>query len=242
VRPLRYLRGGAIVVALALSPVAAGTEVAQAASSARPQRLVPAAPAAPQARNVAPQARNVAPQARNVAPQARNVAPQARNAPLVEPVALGTALPALWTIGMYCPGWLRTVWGSAADYLDGRYCPDQSFEWSGQPGYAPIWLNHAGRWHVGDPGGQCTGVAERSWYFDFHAACMAHDYCYDLGREHYFMLFKGDCDLKFHEIMLEDCAGRTWPTDSWCRAKAAVYLQGVKSLGPWTFWPEHDDW
>lgn len=150
---------------------------------------------------------------------------------LVAPTTAG----AWWSWGAQpCGPWEATALAGARAYVEGWACPADGFV--ERQGYQPTWVFHAGFWHVVDPTAGCTSSPDRSWYFDFRAACGIHDYCYDLGREQYGNVWKADCDWLFYEVAIQDCATR-WSLRSKCLGAADSYWRAVRILGVWWFNP-----
>ena len=137
-----------------------------------------------------------------------------------------------------------TTTATASQYLNGQKCPRYADIIA--RGYYPQWIEHFDRWRVGKANGDCTGIPERldTWkpqdiidilialglartyplafgvIYDFHQACQAHDYCYDLGhsdRLNYSNVRKSACDNIMHEDMKYDCTKRRFNVRPLCR-------------------------
>jgi hypothetical protein len=76
------------------------------------------------------------------------------------------------------------------------------------------------------PGG--TGdqlVPDSGPWFNFTAACAAHDACYAAQRGQAF------CDRRFRDDMYASCAMRPWYQRGLCRGTADVYYEAVRRFG-----------
>lgn len=76
------------------------------------------------------------------------------------------------------------------------------------------------------PGG--TGdqlVPDSGPWFNFTAACAAHDACY--GAQ----LGQANCDRRFRDDMYAHCATRPWYQRGLCRSTADVYYAAVRRFG-----------
>ena len=151
-----------------------------------------------------------------------------------------------------------TTTGTASQYLNGQKCPRYSDIIA--RGYYPEWIEHFDRWRVGKANGDCTGIPERldTWdpqdiidiliilglsrtyplafgvIYDFHQACQAHDYCYDLGhsdRLNYSNVGKSACDNIMHEDMKYDCTKRRFYVRPLCKFIAGGAFATVSAVG-----------
>ena len=68
-------------------------------------------------------------------------------------------------------------------------------------------------------------VPDRGPWFNFTAACAAHDACYAARRGQAY------CDLRFRDDMYAHCATRVWYQRGLCRSTADVYYQAVRRFG-----------
>lgn len=134
--------------------------------------------------------------------------------------------------------------GIATDYATGWRCP--GFWDSITIGYFPVWIEHFGKWSVGAPKGAtdiCSWSPNRLeiWgygvIFDFHQACLVHDYLYDLRRKAGFpFIWRLDSDNIYHDLMEWDCrhrSGSVWypsPQQDCAIYKDAAY-QAVRIRG-----------
>ena len=151
-----------------------------------------------------------------------------------------------------------TTTGTASQYLNGQKCPRYADIIA--RGYYPEWIEHFDRWRVGKANGDCTGIPERldTWdpqniidiliilglsrtyplafgvIYDFHQACQAHDYCYDLGhsdRLNYSNVSKSACDNIMHEDMKYDCTKRRFHVRPLCKFIAGGAFAAVRTVG-----------
>lgn len=80
----------------------------------------------------------------------------------------------------------------------------------------------------------CTIVPDSGAYFNFHAACDAHDYCY--AFKYYGDSYNGrlTCDQIFRDDMRAYCNSTyswSWWRRSICRGVANTYYTGVRTFG-----------
>ena len=68
-------------------------------------------------------------------------------------------------------------------------------------------------------------VPDTGPWFNFTAACAAHDACYgaQLGQAY--------CDTRFRDDMYAHCATRVWYERGLCRNTANVYYEAVRRFG-----------
>ncbi len=68
-------------------------------------------------------------------------------------------------------------------------------------------------------------VPDSGPWFNFTAACAAHDACYgaQLGQAY--------CDNRFRDDMYAHCATRVWYQRGLCRNTANVYYEAVRQFG-----------
>ncbi len=126
-------------------------------------------------------------------------------------------------------GAVATISGDAASPCDAGGAtaeadePDEPAEpvRPGQPLPLPEGWEPNGCGPAGNDAGN-TVVVDSGPYFDFGAACDAHDACYKQQRG------KDLCDHLFLRDMLDDCKGRWWKTRDLCASHAYAYFQGVQ--------------
>jgi Prokaryotic phospholipase A2 len=68
-------------------------------------------------------------------------------------------------------------------------------------------------------------VPDSGPWFNFTAACAAHDACY--GAQ----LGQANCDRRFRDDMYAHCATRPWYQRGLCRNTANVYYEAVRRFG-----------
>ena len=153
-----------------------------------------------------------------------------------------------------------TTTATASQYLNGQKCPRYADIIA--RGYYPQWIEHWNRWRVGKANGDCSWIPERldTWdpedvkavltillittttpipripgvVYDFHQACQAHDYCYDLGhsgRLNYTNVERLSCDNIMLDDMLHDCPNRSFHVRWLCRLISNGAYKAVRKGG-----------
>ena len=97
---------------------------------------------------------------------------------------------------------------TAVEYIAGFACPPEGFE--DALGYRPVLVETAYGWRYTRPAsadGGCSGpLGDTGPFWDFTAACEAHDYGYDLVRMG--MGDRAEADALLYRDMMESCGGR----------------------------------
>jgi hypothetical protein len=153
-----------------------------------------------------------------------------------------------------------TTTGTASQYLNGHKCPRYADIIARV--YYPQWIEHFNRWRVGKATGDCSWIPERldTWnpddveavlavllittaipiptipgvVYDFHQACQAHDYCYDLGhsgRLNYSNVRRSNCDSIIRSDMLHDCPNRRFHVRWLCELIAKGAYEAIRRAG-----------
>ena len=124
---------------------------------------------------------------------------------------------------------------SIYDYLTDVACPPSGF--AQEFGYTPVVVSTPQGLRVKRPtsaNGQCTGIADTSWSYDFQLACRTHDYAYDLVRFGAPGGDVGEADNFLYNDMQSDCDSRWFLQRMSCRGNANLIwsvLRGLDHLG-----------
>ena len=99
------------------------------------------------------------------------------------------------------------------DTFDTASCPITGM-FEAANGYLPVWghegnvANDYGKVLIRQ-GGECTGISDTGWAWDFQVPCKAHDYCYDLRKASFSgTVTDSDCDVMLWYLMEANCNDR----------------------------------
>ncbi len=99
---------------------------------------------------------------------------------------------------------------------DYGYCPAPGM-FEKRHGYRAAWMYQTNvyddyGWILVRASGECSYAPPTGWAWDFLAACLAHDYCYDLRRAGWSLtVTDNQCDKMLNAIAVADCNNRGSP-------------------------------
>jgi len=109
---------------------------------------------------------------------------------------------------------------ATVEYLVGDACPPEGF--AETMGYEPVLVETTFGWRYEKPewaGGDCSGpLTDRGWFWNFGAACRAHDYGYDLVR--FGVGNRPQADNLLYRDMVASCGANAPLGAAACRATA----------------------
>ncbi|WP_419925380.1 phospholipase A2 [Candidatus Poriferisocius sp.] len=121
---------------------------------------------------------------------------------------------------IHCNNGYSISWSASTYLRNNGSCPRINFY-----DYAEFWpvgsTSGMGVHRNVEQDGQCNVIADSVYgVYDFHIACRAHDYCYELLRQGYHYVSKTSCDTLFYEDLRISCKHK-W-NDFWERLHREV--------------------